>query len=71
MGVLPCNRNGCDNIMCDRHSYKFGYICNSCFEELVNKRIPIDQFMNSKKEDIDLNPYTEEYYNNIFPATDL
>jgi hypothetical protein len=34
MGVLPCQRNGCKNIMCDRYSYRYGYICNECFEEL-------------------------------------
>ena len=36
MGVLACDRYKCKNIMCDRHSYHYGYICNECFEELVN-----------------------------------
>ena len=36
MGVLACNRNGCDNIMCDRYSYEHGYICDDCFRELVS-----------------------------------
>lgn len=35
MGVLPCDRQDCENIMCDRYSYEFGYLCWECFEELV------------------------------------
>lgn len=35
MGVLRCDRVGCQNIMCDRYSPDHGYICNDCFEELV------------------------------------
>ncbi len=36
MSVLACDRNGCENIMCDRLSEKHGYICPECLEELVN-----------------------------------
>jgi len=35
MGVLACDREGCDNIMCDHYSPKFGYICYSCLQELT------------------------------------
>jgi hypothetical protein len=35
MGVMPCYREGCENIMCDRYNSEFGYICNECFAELV------------------------------------
>jgi len=35
MSVLACDRRGCANIMCDRYSHTYGYICNDCFEELV------------------------------------
>ena len=35
MGVLACDRAGCVNIMCDRLSGHYGYICDECFEELV------------------------------------
>ena len=35
MGVLPCDRVGCDGIMCDFLSYKFGYLCRDCLEELI------------------------------------
>ncbi len=35
MGVLRCDRLGCENIMCDRYSPKYGYLCHECFDELV------------------------------------
>lgn len=35
MGVLACDRMGCENIMCDKYSNEFGYICHMCFSELV------------------------------------
>jgi protein-arginine kinase activator protein McsA len=37
MGVMACDRNGCENIMCDRLlelKVTQKYICNECFEEL-------------------------------------
>lgn len=34
MGVLACDRAGCENIMCDRLSHIYGYICDECFDEL-------------------------------------
>lgn len=50
MGIMTCNRNGCNNIMCDRHSHEFGYICNDCFDELVKSGPTTDiaQFMGQK-----------------------
>lgn len=35
MSVLACSRQGCENIMCDKYSYIYGYICDECFEGLV------------------------------------
>lgn len=49
MSVLACNRFGCDNIMCDRYSYKYGYLCNECFNELVNSGVDIETFMGTEK----------------------
>ena len=50
MGVLTCDRNGCENVMCDRLSHKYGYICNECFEELLQSDImDIQEFMDSEK----------------------
>jgi len=36
MGVMQCDRLGCQNICCRRYSIHYGYICNDCFEELVD-----------------------------------
>ena len=50
MGVLQCDRYGCENVMCDRLSHKHGYICNDCFDELVTLGADanIIEFMNSE-----------------------
>lgn len=55
MGVLACDRNGCGNIMCGRFSYELQmYICNECFEELVETgaTTDIESFMNSSKKEL-------------------
>lgn len=49
MGVLSCDRYGCENIMCDRYSNEYGYICNECFEELIQSTYSIKYFMNLAK----------------------
>ena len=49
MGVLACDRNNCDNIMCDRYSHKYGYICNECYSQLLESNLSIEDFMNSNK----------------------
>lgn len=67
MSVLACSRSGCDNIMCDRYSPKFGYICQECFEELC--RLGVDTnirvFMDSRVEPRIGDPII--YFDNIFP----
>ena len=51
MGVLACDRSGCENVMCDRYSNTYGYICNSCFDELGNKPfIDIDVFIGHRRD---------------------
>ena len=50
MGVLACNRAGCDSIMCDYYSIEYGYICSECLNELRNKPFTeIRSFMQSPK----------------------
>lgn len=49
MSVLACRRAGCENIMCDRYSTQYGYICEECFEELVNSKLSISYFMQMLK----------------------
>lgn len=36
MGVLACDREYCENIMCDLVSDEYGRLCAECFEELVS-----------------------------------
>lgn len=78
MGVMRCSREGCKNIMCDRYSQEFGYICNDCFSELVdilisqansnmNPRDVIQKFMDLEK--CDTYPIKEnlwEYADGVF-----
>lgn len=71
MSVLKCNRKGCENIMCDRYSRIYGYICDSCFDELSNNeffRGSIDDFMYTPKDDNSNNTGTDwkEIVNSIF-----
>lgn len=35
MGVLTCNKKGCDNIMCNTYMFDVGYICGECIEEFT------------------------------------
>lgn len=47
MGVLECDRRGCQNVMCDHFSHRYGYLCDECLDEL-RRRGPatdIEQFM--------------------------
>ena len=39
MGVMPCYRKDCDNILCDTYidDGGIGYICNECIAEFQNK----------------------------------
>jgi len=69
MSVKRCNRNGCQNVMCDRYSEEYGYICIDCFNELKEHliRTPhygvsnplIDEFMTFPKG------YREKPMNNL------
>ena len=54
MGVMGCFRNGCSNIMCNRYSRKYGYICSDCFNELLNSSMSIEDSMNSIKGDFEI-----------------
>jgi hypothetical protein len=39
MGVMICNRHGCDNILCNRIILDNSmYICPDCYEELLEYR---------------------------------
>lgn len=34
MGVIPCSRKNCNNVICETYLIGFGYICYSCLTEL-------------------------------------
>ncbi len=67
MGVMACSRRGCESVMCDRYSLRYGYICSGCFDELCHAgvNVSIDYFMANER-----NQDTEEadfaYFNAIF-----
>jgi len=61
MGVKECRRKDCDNIMCNRYSQRFGYICDECFEELKCSHMPIAMFMSVAKNDLPNYNYDEEF----------
>ncbi len=54
MGVLACNRSGCENIMCDYVSDRFGYLCSECLNELLTDSsvCSFRGFMRSPKEEV-------------------
>ncbi len=50
MGVLACDRYGCENIMCDFYSHTYGYLCWECKNELENTPMTnFESFMQSAK----------------------
>jgi len=51
MGVLACDRYRCGNIMCDRYSPKYGYICDECYTELRAMVQSIDYFVKTPKDE--------------------
>lgn len=69
MGVKACDRQDCDNVMCDRYNNLFGYLCNECFGEMKDKKISgcdeIEEFMNSRK-----NEETYDNLDDVFPLDD-
>jgi hypothetical protein len=68
MSVLACDRRGCDNVMCDRYSHTYGYICNECFEELValGANVDIEVFMKTPPIR-NFHEYTRKKYEGEFP----
>ncbi len=51
MGVLACDRKGCENIMCERYSGEYRYICYDCFAEMQEDENfkSNEEFMNTEK----------------------
>lgn len=74
MGVLRCVRYYCNNILCDRHSYEYGYLCNDCFEELVDLgiNVNIEKFLQtSPGSNENKKNKSYEKWSKIFPSRSL
>jgi len=52
--------------MCDRYSYHYGYICNDCFDELMNSTLGIETFMLTRPNREYNNTNRTEELNNEF-----
>ena len=71
MCVMQCDRAGCENIMCGRLSYDFGYICDDCFKELETQtNQSIERFMKSPKVHDEIKQAWCGYVDEIFSTTD-
>lgn len=72
MGVLACDRTGCDNIMCDYYHSDYGYICSDCIadlQEYLNQgNVDIQHFMGYHKRKYE-NPFKLNAYE-IFTRRD-
>jgi hypothetical protein len=68
VSVLTCNKGGCPNIMCDRYSHKYGYICNDCFEQLVRLGVgtDLDEYMGGDYKVMVDEDQSERYFSKIF-----
>ncbi len=51
MGIMACQRQDRDSIMCSKYSKKYGYICDVCFAELSRSNLSIDDFLKTSKEE--------------------
>jgi len=69
MGVLPCGNAYCENVMCDRYSDEYGYICSDCFDTLVDlgPNTDIHQFMDRPRKHANNYDANLAYFNQIFP----
>jgi hypothetical protein len=73
MGVMACDRVGCENVMCDRISdERQEYLCRECFDELValGPSTDLDEFMNSPPHrQSTREAASRAYFDQIFPET--
>ncbi len=71
MSIMACHRDGCGNVMCDRHSDEHGYICDECFNELVllGVQTNISEFMESRKIE-NQESHSRAYFDAVFPDAD-
>lgn len=70
MGVLACSNRWCENVMCDRYSEDYGYICDDCFDVLVQlgPTTSVHDFMNSQRKHVNNYEASLAYFDKIFPS---
>ena len=69
MGLLVCDRKGCENIMCDNISHERNeYLCWECKQELKEDGFCcIDNFMlSNKQQPTSYQQEWEEYVDRVF-----
>lgn len=67
MGVLACDRRGCDNIMSDNYSHEYGYLCNSCLSDLVEAGpVNIEEWMGIPAGEREGSDYWESFVRDKF-----
>ena len=49
MGLMYCNRHGCNNILCNLYSDIYGYICGECFAEMKESGLSVAEFMDTNR----------------------
>lgn len=72
MGVMPCKRKECENVLCDTYVDGIGYICNSCkeeFEEFLSYNLRNPQTQGEFLEDLRSFMATEK--GNIKPISNV
>ena len=73
MSVLACDRNGCENIMCDTLVHKKYYVCDECCQEFIelsgtqnfNENILFEKFLffiETKKKEFPTSECTAEQF---------
>jgi len=73
MAVMQCDRLGCHRVLCPRSSSKHGYICDTCFDELVKLGVGanVTKFMSQERQIEPLKTRTaEEFFGEIFTRWD-
>lgn len=64
---MPCSKKDCDSILCDRHGDSYGYVCNSCFDEMEEAQDHDPEFTISKFLATSVNgPESEQNLKEVF-----
>lgn len=67
MGVLPCSRRNCKNIMSEYYSHEHGYLCMDCYDIGVKQKMPPEDFIHTNAADAN---YVNHDFVNTYKRTD-